>query len=154
MLAVVGLHGCFEVSKTIVDLLINWHINLGAGCPKHHDACTIVLLLELADVFTKHLNHLPTGLCIFHIIAIETFCVILVERSFHGNYLLQLVANGQNVLLFQHLGIHGCLEGVLGINIPASEHDVVKTGQRYDFIIFQIFLIVALANTNLVVLSH
>jgi len=42
-----------------------------------------------------------------------------------------LILIGTKILL-EHLGIHGCLEGILGIDIPGAEDDVVELRQRHD----------------------
>ena len=64
------------------------------------------------------------------------------------------MAHGFDVFLFQHLGIHGCLIGVLRIDVPRSESNVVELCQRNNLAVVQVFLFITTANTYLVVLGH
>ena len=114
----------------------------------------MVQLLEFANVFAKGLYHLPTGFAGFHVVAIQTLGVVLVEAGFHRLDLLEFLTDGVYVLGFQHLGIHGCLIGILGIDIPGSENYIVKFCNGYDFIVFQVFLVCSASNTDFVILCH
>lgn len=91
-----------------------------------------MLALEVAYVLTQRLDHLPSRVAWLDIVAIEPLGIVAVKGCRHGHHLLQLVAHGQDVLLLEHLGIHGCLEGILGIDIPGAEDDVVELRQRHD----------------------
>ena len=154
MLAVVGLHGSLKVGKMIVNLLAYGYVDLGRCCPEHNDTGATVLLLEVADVLTKCLNHLPTSLAVLHVVAIKTLCVVLVEGSLHGFDGLELVLHRIDILLLEHLGIHSSLIGVLGIYIPATEDDVVEFCHWNDVCVRQIFLVITTTNTDFVILSH
>ena len=154
MLAVVSLHGSLKVGKMIVDFLTYRNINLSRCCPENNDARATVLLLEVADVLLEGLNHLPTSLAILHVVAIKTLCVVLVESSLHWFDSLELVLHGVDILLLKHLCIHCCLIGILRINIPASEYDVIEFCHWNDVCVWQIFLVITTTNADLVILSH
>ena len=154
MLAVVSLHSCFESCHCAVFLHVYWYVDLGRCCPNNNDACATVLLLEVADILAESLNHLPASLAVLNVVAVEALSVVLVEGSLHRHHLFQLLAHGVDILLLQHLGIHSCLISILWIYVPCSEYDIVEIGKRHDVLIVQILLVCALANTNLVILSH
>jgi len=154
VLAVVVFHCLFERGESAVHLFAVRHIYLSGSRPDDNDALARVLLLELAYVLTQRLGHLPACLAVFHVVAVETFGVVLVESSLHRDDFLQLVAHGFDVLFLQNLGIHGCLVGVLRIYIPCSEDYIVELGQWHDVGVVQILLLASFAYANLVVLSH
>ena len=154
MLAVVSLHCSLKCCQCTMNLHIYRNVDFGRCCPDNNDTGTTVLLLEVADILTKSLYHLPACLAILHIVAIKTLCIVLVESSFHWYYLLQLLAYRVDIFLFQYLSIHSCLISILRINIPSTEYDIIKVSKWNDVLIVQIFLVCTLANTNLVVLSH
>ena len=154
MLAVVSLHRSLESSQCAVDFHVHRYVDFSRSSPDYNDACAAVLLLEVADVLAQRLNHLPAGLAVLHVVAVQTLGVVLVECSLHRNNLLQLLAHRVDVLLLQNLGIHGSLIGILRIDIPGAEYDVVEVGKRNDVLVVQILLVCALAHANLVVLGH
>ena len=154
MLAVVGLHGCFEVSEVVVHLLVDGHVDLGAGSPEHYDAVAAFLGLEGADVLAQGFNHLPTCKAGLYVVAVEALGVVLVEGGLHWHDLLEFIAHGLDVFLFQNFGVHGSLVGVGGIYVPAAEHDIVELGDGDDFVVLQILLVGAATYANLVVLGH
>ena len=164
MLAVVGLHGGFEIRELIVNRLAHGHVDFGRGSPEHYHAGAIVSGLELADVLAQSFDHLPTGgHCSppfggggggFHIITIQALGVVLIEGGRHGHNLLELIAHGLDILLLEHLGIHGCLIGVLRIHIPTAKHDIIELSQGHDVGIVQITGIGTTTNAYLIVLSH
>ena len=154
MLTVVSLHCSLKCCQCTMNLHIYRNVDFGRCCPDNNDTGTTVLLLEVADILTKSLYHLPAGLAILHIVAIKTLCIVLVESSLHWYYLLQLLAYRIDIFLLQYLSIHSCLISILRINIPSTEYDIIKVSKRNDVLIVQIFFVCTLANTNLVVLSH
>ena len=154
MLAIVGLHSGFEVGELIVNQLVDGHIDLCGCSPENDHASATLLVLEITNVLTQSLNHLPTGQALLHVIAIKALGIVLIEGSWHGHNLLQLVAHGVDILLLENLGIHSCLISVLGIDIPTTEHDIVELGEGHDVSIVQITGIGTTTDTHLVVLSH
>ena len=154
MLAVVGLHGSLKVGKMIVNLLADGNIDLGGSSPEDYDTRATVLLLKLADVLLEGLNHLPAGLAVLHVVAIQALGIVLVEGSLHRLDSLKLVLHGIDVLLLEHLSIHCSLIGVLGIDIPTSEDDVVEFSHWNDVCVWQIFLVITTTDTDFVILSH
>ena len=154
MLAIISLHGGLKVAQLIVDLLIYRYIDLCRRCPKHYNTIAAFIGLELSDVIAQGLHHLPTAQVLLNIVAIKSLGIVLVEGSLHRHNLLQLIAHRIDILLLEHLGIHRCLIGVLGIDIPTAKHDVIELGQRHNIRIMQILGIGTTANTHLVVLGH
>ena len=154
MLAVVVLHRLFECLERSVHLFAVGNIYLCGSRPYHNDARAAVFLLEGAYVLAQSLGHFPSCGAVFHVVAVKSFCVVLVKSSFHRHNFLKLIAYGFDVLLLKNLGVHSRLVGVLGVNIPCPEHNVVKRGKRHDVGIVQIFLLVAFTYANLVVLCH
>ena len=137
-----------------MNTLVNRHVDLGRSGPQHHDAGAVVLLLELSDVLAQLFNHLPPRLAVFHVVAVETLGIVLVESRLHGFDGLQLIAHGQDVFLLEHFGIHGSLEGILRINIPTAKDDIVELGQRHDVGIVQIAFLFAAPYPYFVILCH
>ena len=154
MLTVVCLHCCFEGSQCSMDFHINWHVDFSRCSPNDNDACTSILLLEVADVLAKSFYHFPTGLAIFYVVTVKTLRIILVKSSLHWNYFFQFLAHWVDVFLLQYFCIHSCLVSILRINIPCAEYDVVEVSKRNDIFVVQIFFVCTLAYTNLIVLSH
>ena len=154
MVAVVGLHGLLQAGERGVVGLVIGHVDLGRSGPDHHDAGAVVLLLEVADVLTQGLHHLPSRESLLDVVARDALGVVGVEGGLHGHDLLQLVAHGLDVLGLEHLGIDGSLVGVLGIGVPRAEDDVVELGQRHNVAIVQVLLLRATSDTDLVVLGH
>lgn len=115
-----------------MHLLVDRHIDFCARRPQHHDALTACVRTETADVLAQHLHHLPTGLAVLHVVAVQSLGVVSVESCLHGNDALQFLAYRLNVLTLQHLGIDGTLIGILRIHVPAAKHDVVDRGHRHD----------------------
>ncbi len=151
---VVGLHGCFEIGELVVHLLVNGHINFGRCGPEHHHAVHAGVGLEVADVLADLLGHVPAVLDYFHIVAVETLGIVLVESGGHGLDGFKLVLDGVDVLFFQNLGVDGRFVSVGGINVPCAEHDVVQRCHAHYVLIQQIFLVVAFAYADFVVLCH
>lgn len=137
-----------------MDRLVIRNINLCGSGPDHHNAGAVVLGFEIADVLTDLLHHVPTGSAVLDIVAVEALGVVLVKSDLHRLDLLQLITHRVDVFLLEHLSIDSDLIGILRIDIPAAEDDVVELGQRDDVAIVQIFLVLATTHTNLVVLCH
>ena len=154
MLAVVGLHGCFEGSERAVYLFVYGYIDFRGGSPDNDDAVAAVLGLELANVLAQGFNHIPARGAIFHVVAVETLGIVAVESGLHGLNGFQLVFNGENVFGFEHFGVHGAFKGVGGIYVPRTEHDVFQICERHDFAVVQIFLVFTAAHADFVVLRH
>ena len=154
MVAVVGLHSLLQAGERGVVGLVVGHVDLGRSGPDDHDAGAVVLLLEVADVLTQGLHHLPSRESLLDVVARDAFGVVGIKGSLHGHDLLQLVAHGLDVLGLEHLGIDGSLVGVLGIGVPRAEDDVVELGQLHDIAIVQVLLLRATSDTDLVVLGH
>ena len=154
MLAIVGLHSVLKIGKLIVNQLVDRDVDLCRCSPENDHARATLLGLEITYVLTKGFYHLPTAQTCLHVIAIEALGIVLIEGGRHGNNLLQLIAHRVDVLLLEHLGIHGCLIGVLRIYIPTTEHDVVELCQGHDVSIMQITGIGTTTDTHLIILSH
>ena len=154
MFLVVGLHGCLEGFDCAVDLLVDGYIHLGRGGPEHHHAVEAVLSLEVADVLAELLGHFPAGHVLEDVVTVETLCVVVVEGGLHGLDCLELVLDGEDVFFLEHLCVEGCFIGVGGIYVPRAKHDIVELGHGHYFVILEIFLVFALADAYLVVLSH
>ena len=134
--------------------LVDGNVNLGGSGPENHYAVDTLFSLEAADVFADLFHHVPAVGALLHVVALEAFCVVFVESSLHGLNGFKLILHGENVLLFEHFAVDCRFESVLGINVPCSENDVVKVGNRNDFVIFKILFISAATNTDFVVLRH
>ena len=115
-----------------------------------------ILALQASRAGADHCNRLCRFACrrTFHIITIQALGVVLIEGGRHGHNLLELIANGLDILLLEHLGIHGCLIGVLRIHIPTAKHDIIELSQGHDVGIVQITGIGTTTNAYLIVLSH
>ena len=154
MLTVVGFHGSHQGVELAMDRLVIRNIDLRGSGPDHHNAGAIVLGFEIADVLTDLLHHVPTGSAVLDIVAVETLGVVLVKSSLHRLDPLQLITHRVDVFLLEHLGIDSSLIGILRIDIPTTEDNIIEFGQRDDVAIMKIFPIFATAHTNLVVLCH
>ena len=154
MQTIVGLHGCFEIGQMIVDALFNRYINFRRGSPKHHQTATTLLFAETTDIVTQSFDHLPTGSARLHIIATESFRIVMIKGCLHRHNLFEFFSYGFDILLLQHLSIDSRLVGILRIDIPTAEHDIVETGQWNDITVLQILLRGSTSHTDLVVLSH
>ena len=154
MLFVVGFHGSLESCERAVYLFVNWNVNLGGSCPEHYNAFNTVLFLEVADVLADLLGHVPAVLYGLHVVAVKTFCIVVVKSGLHGNDLLELVLHGVDVFFLEHLAVDSAFVGVLRIDIPCSEHDVVEISDGYDFVVFQIFFVSSFSYTDFVILGH
>ena len=153
-LGVVGLHGRLEVGQTVVHRFVHRHIDFGRSRPEHHHALTAVVGFEAADVFAQRLDHVPARGAVFHVVAVQTRGIALVESGGHGANGLQLVFNGEDVFGAQHFGVHSALKGVGGVHVPSTEHQVVERGQRDDVGILQIFLVGTAPHADFIVLCH
>ena len=154
MLPVVGLHGSHQRVELTMDGLVVRNIDLCGSSPDNHDAGAVVLGFEIADVLTNLLHHIPAGSAVLDIIAVETLGVVLVKSSLHRLDQLQLITHRIDVFLLEYLSIDSCLIGILWIDIPTAEDDVIEFGQRDDVTIMEVFLLLATPHTNLVVLCH
>ena len=154
MFAVVSLHCSFEVGKVIVYLFVNRNVDFGRSSPKNNHASNACACLEVADVLTNLLHHVPTVLASLHIVAIKTLCIVLVESSLHRNDLNQFVLNRFNILFLQHFAVDCAFVSVCWINVPCTEHDVLEVSDWNNVFIVEIFLVSTATYTNLVVLGH
>ena len=118
VLFVVGFHCCFESCKSAVNVHIYRNVDFGRSCPKHNDAFAIVFCFEVADVGTKLLNHIPTVFAVFYVVAVETLCVVVVERCLHRHDFYQLVLNGVDVFFFEYFSVDSRFVCVFGVNVP------------------------------------
>ena len=137
-----------------MNVLVNRHIHFGRSSPKHHDAVYAGVSFELANIFANLLGHVPAILASLYIVAVETLCIVLVEGSLHRNYLHEFVLYGLYVFFLKHFAVDGAFVSVSGVNVPCTEHDVVKVSDRNYVLVGKIFLVGAAAYANLVVLSH
>ena len=151
---VVGLHGSLEGSQCAVILHVGGNVNLGRSGPEHNHAVHTSLLLEVAYVFAYLLSHVPAVLAVFHVVAIETLGIVLVEGSLEGLDVDKLIFHRLDIFGLQHLGVACALIGIDGIHIPSAKHDVVEVGQGHDIFVVQIFLVGAAAHAYFVVLGH
>ena len=78
----------------------------------------------------------------------------MVESGLHRLDLLELVFNGVDIFFFEYLCVYSAFVGVCRINVPCTEHDVVKFCNGNDFVIFEIFLVGAFAYTHFIILGH
>ena len=125
------------------------------GCsPEYDNTGTSFFCLEITYILTKRLDHVPTCLTVFHVVAFKSFCKVLVECSLHRNNLFQFVLHRVDVLFLEDFTIHSTLVCILRINIPATEYYVFQIRHRDNILVMEVFLVSTLANTNLVVLSH
>ena len=154
MLLVVGLHSSLEVGQMVVNLLVDGHVNLGGSSPEHYYTVNTGGFLEVADVLAESFNHLPAGLALHDVVAVEALSVVVVESGLHGHDLLELVLYRLDILLLEHFGVHCALVSVGGIYVPRAEYDVVEVGQGHDFVVFEIFLVSAFSYTDFVILCH
>ena len=106
------------------------YIYLCRCSPSYNNARAVVCSLEVADVLAERFYHFPTRSTLLHVVAIQTLSEILVKRSLERYNLLKLVLNGHDILLLQHLSIHGALEGISRIYIPCTEDNVVQLCHR------------------------
>jgi len=116
-------------------LHVGLDIDLGGCGPEDNDAVNAGLLLEVADILANLLSHVPAVLALLHVVAVQTLSIVPVESGLEGLNLDQLVLNGVNILLLEHLGIDSALISVDGEYVPSGKHDVVEAGHRDDFII-------------------
>ena len=154
MLLVVGLHCSLEVGQSVVARLVNRHINLSRSGPEHNHAVHTLLLLEVADILAELLYHFPAGLAHHDVLAVKTLGVVVVESSLHRNDFLQLVLDRIDILLLEHLAVHGSLIGIDRIYIPCAELYIVQVSDGHNLVVFEILFVSAFANADFVVLSH
>ena len=135
MVNIVSLHGCLELVKFIMYVLVGSNVNLGRCCPEHYNAVNATFFLEVANVLTHLLHHVPAVLALLYVVAIEALCIVLVESSLERLNLKQLVLYWLDVFLFKHLGVDGALIGICWIYVPSSKYDVVELCQRHDIFV-------------------
>ena len=153
-LGVVGLHGGFQIGQTVVHRFVDGDVDLGRCGPEYHNAVATVVGLEAANVFAQGFHHFPAGGAVFHIVAVQTRGIALVECGGQRANGLQFVLHGEDVFGAQHLGVDGALKSVGGIHIPSAEHQIVERSQRDDVGIFQVFLFGTASHADFVVLCH
>ncbi len=154
MLSVVGLHGLLQIFETIMDILVDRHINLCGSGPKHHHALHAGLLLEPADILTDLARHVPAVLHLLDIVPLQTTGVIVVEGRLDRLDCLKLVLYRLYILLLEHLSSDGGIVGVRRIEVPGSEHDVIESCKRHYVLVVKIFFVRAFAYAYPVVLGH
>ena len=76
------------MSEGVVHCHVGLHIDFGGCRPCHDDAGAVVVGLELADVGTERLDHVPAGLAVLHVVAIETLGEVLIESRLEWHNLL------------------------------------------------------------------
>ena len=97
--------------------------------PQYHDALATIDGLELADVLTELLHHVPASGCRLDVRTVQAFSKVMVESSRHRTDSLQFVFYQIQVFFLQHFGVHGCLVSIVGKDIPTAEHNIVQVGQ-------------------------
>ena len=154
MILVVSLHGSLKSSHCAMDLLVNGHIYLSRSSPEHYYTLYTCSSLEIADIFTDLLGHIPTILNLLYIVAIKTLCIVMVESSLQRLDSLELLLNRVDIFLFEHLSIDRRLVGVGRIYIPCAEYNVIEICQRHDVLVVEILLILTASYADLIILSH
>ncbi len=153
MFAVVGFHGSLEGFECVVDFLVDGYVNFGGSSPQHNNTIEILLCLEVADILAELFNEFPTG-ALLHVVAFETFCVVVVESCSEGFDGFEFLADGVNVLFLENFSIDCAFVCVCGIYVPCCELDVVEVGQGNDVFVMEVLFVSAFTYTHFIVLGH
>ncbi len=109
-------------------------IRLGGSTPDHRKAVAVVLLAERLDVLHQLLDLFPLGQSgAAHIVgSFEPGDPVRGEHCGHRGDGSHLVADAFDVLGSENAGTHRRRICVIGIRVPASEHDVIEIGERHE----------------------
>ena len=91
------------MSERVVHFHIRLNINLCRCSPSHNYTRAVVCSLEVSDILANSLYHLPTVAALLNVVAIKTFCKILIKSGLIRNNLLKFVFYRKNIFLFEHL---------------------------------------------------
>ena len=106
MFFVVGFHGCLEGCECAVDFLVDGNVDFCRSGPEDYNAVNAFFFLEVADVFAELFDHIPAVFCVLDVVAVETFCIVVVESCFEGFDGFEFLADGVDVFLFEDFSIH------------------------------------------------
>ena len=132
----VGLHGLLERGHVLVNVL-RLHEDFRGTAPDHHEAVELVLLLELADVLANLLGEIELVLPFLDVRALNIFHIIAVKRGRHGFQALQELFGLGQVLRAEHARVGGGLIGIVRVDVPAAEDEVVEAGQTHELLDFR-----------------
>ena len=91
-----------------------------------------MLLLEDFDVVPELLGQIHLILGLLDVASAQSLYVMLVEDRGPGTNFLELRPNGLEQRRIKNSGVYGGVIGVLGINIPAAEHEVLQGSERHE----------------------
>ena len=109
----------------------------------------MVSRLELADVLTQLLYHVPAGSRILDVRTIQTFGKIVVEGGSHRPDGLQLVLHQIQVFLLQHLRIQRGFVSIVGEDVPTAKHYITQIGQRNNIFNQMLLTVLCLHGSHL-----
>ena len=151
--SVVGLHCGFESGNCSVILHVGGNVDFSRSSPEHNNAVNTSCLLEVANVFAHLLHHVPAVFALLHVVAVEAFCIVLVESGLDRNDFLEFVFNWLDVLWLENVCVACALIGVGRINVPCAKHYVVQISDRNDVFVVQIFFRIG-RYADFVILGH
>lgn len=154
MLTVIGLHRLLQSSQGSMNLFAYRNIYFCGCSPQYDDAFTIVFGLETADIFTQLFYHVPTCSSILHIGSVQTLGKITVESGLHRYNPYQLILHRLDIFFLQNFTMDGRLIGIFRKYIPGTEYNIIQIGNRHNFLVRQIFLVLTLTYSNLIILGH
>ena len=129
-----------------MNFFTNRNIYFSRRSPQYNNAFTIIFSLETADILTQLFYHVPTCSSILYIGAIQTFGKITVESSLHRYNPYQFILYRFNIFFLQDLTMNSRLIG--------TEYNIIQIGNRHNFLVRQIFLVLTLTYSNLIILGH
>ena len=122
---VIRLHGLDKFLRRRVDFL-GLQENLGRTAPAGHQPRNFAGLLEVGDVFLDLQCEFVLVLALLHVRAVQLLHIFGIERCFHRLDAGKERLHFCQVLEAQYACVGGGLEGVVFVNIPARENQIVQ----------------------------
>ncbi len=108
--------------------------NFGGAAPDHHHAADTGRFAELRDVIDQRLRLVHLAALGLDVGTVDAADVFRIEHRLHRldgrERFFQLREQGR----LQHLGIDGGFVGGVFVDVPASEDQIVETGQRHEIL--------------------
>ena len=129
----IRLHRLFERCQVLVHVL-GLQEHFGGRAPHHDQPVTLVLFLEVANVFANLLGEIEFRLALLDVRALQVLDEILIERSLHRLDGLQEFLYLCQIFRVEHAGLRGRLIGVVGKHVPAAENQIIEFRERHQIL--------------------
>ena len=123
-------------------------VDLRGAAPHHHQPAQAVFALELLDVGDHLVGEVALALALLDVLSVQLLHVDGIEHRRPGLDRLQEALQGLQVIAVQHPRLARGLVGIVGVDVPPAEDDVVEPRDRHQLVDARAAVVGALAEAH------